>query len=146
MQLNDIQRTTKNRSKKIVGRGGRRGKTSGRGMKGQGARAGNKKRPELRDRIKKIPKLRGHGKNSNPSIVQRPATLTLARIETLFDTGAVITRALLLEKKVIRRAQGALPQVKILATGTLTKKVTVIGMELSTKAKEAILAAGGTVK
>ena len=45
----------------IVGRGGKRGKTSGRGGKGQTARAGNKRRPELRDFIKRIPKLRGRG-------------------------------------------------------------------------------------
>ena len=34
-------------------------------MKGQKARAGNSTRPELRDIIKKIPKLRGHGVNGN---------------------------------------------------------------------------------
>ena len=46
-----------------VGRGGKRGKTSGRGTKGQNARAGRKKRPEMRDFIKRIPKLRGRGKS-----------------------------------------------------------------------------------
>ena len=47
-----------------MGRGGTRGKTAGRGTKGQNARAGRKKRPELRDIIKRIPKLRGRGKSS----------------------------------------------------------------------------------
>lgn len=47
-----------------VGRGGKRGKTSGKGTKGQNARAGRKKRPEIRDFIKRFPKLRGRGKNS----------------------------------------------------------------------------------
>ena len=48
----------KNRRKKSrqVGRGGKRGKTSGRGTKGQKARAGRKLRPEMRDIIKKFPK------------------------------------------------------------------------------------------
>lgn len=43
-----------------MGRGGKRGKTAGRGGKGQTARAGNKRRPELRDIIKRLPKNRGY--------------------------------------------------------------------------------------
>ena len=64
MQLHTLQRKTKNKKSKQVGRGGTRGKTSGRGTKGQNARAGRKKRPELRDFIKRVPKLRGRGKSS----------------------------------------------------------------------------------
>ena len=44
----------------MVGRCGKHAKTSGRGGKGQTARAGNKRRPELRDIIKKLPKNRGY--------------------------------------------------------------------------------------
>ena len=44
----------------MVGRGGKHAKTSGRGGKGQTARAGNKRRPGLRDIIKKLPKNRGY--------------------------------------------------------------------------------------
>jgi len=43
-----------------VGRGGKHAKTSGRGGKGQTARSGNKRRPELRDIIKRLPKNRGY--------------------------------------------------------------------------------------
>lgn len=68
MQFHNLQRKTANRKSKQVGRGGTRGKTSGRGTKGQNARAGRKKRPELRDFIKRVPKLRGRGKNSHKSI------------------------------------------------------------------------------
>ena len=60
MQLHELKRKTKNRDEKLVGRGKKRGKTSGRGGKGQTARAGNKRRPELRDIIKKLPKNRGY--------------------------------------------------------------------------------------
>ena len=67
MQFHTLKRKTKNKKGKTVGRGGTRGKTSGRGTKGQNARAGRKKRPELRDFIKRVPKLRGRGKNSNKS-------------------------------------------------------------------------------
>jgi large subunit ribosomal protein L15 len=68
MQFHSLKRKTPNKKSRQVGRGGTRGKTSGRGTKGQNARAGHKNRPELRDFIKRVPKLRGRGKNSNKSI------------------------------------------------------------------------------
>jgi large subunit ribosomal protein L15 len=68
MQFHTLKRKTPNKKSTQVGRGGTRGKTSGRDTKGQNARAGRKKRPELRDFIKRVPKLRGRGKNSNKSI------------------------------------------------------------------------------
>ena len=64
MQFHTLKRKTANKKAKQVGRGGTRGKTSGRGTKGQNARAGRKKRPELRDFIKRVPKLRGRGRSS----------------------------------------------------------------------------------
>lgn len=60
MQIHELKRQNKNKKDRIVGRGGKHAKTSGRGGKGQTARAGNKRRPELRDIIKKLPKLRGY--------------------------------------------------------------------------------------
>ena len=60
MQINNLKRIHKNKKDRIVGRGGKHAKTSGRGGKGQTARAGNKRRPELRDIIKKLPKNRGY--------------------------------------------------------------------------------------
>jgi ribosomal protein L15 len=60
MQIHNLKRIHKNKRDRIVGRGGKHAKTSGRGGKGQTARAGNKRRPELRDIIKKLPKNRGY--------------------------------------------------------------------------------------
>ena len=60
MQIHNLKRLHKNKKDRIVGRGGRHGKTAGRGGKGQTARAGNKRRPELRDIIKRLPKNRGY--------------------------------------------------------------------------------------
>jgi ribosomal protein L15 len=74
MQLNNLIPKTKNKKTMIVGRGGKRGKTSGRGGKGQTARAGNKRRPEIRDFIKRIPKLRGRGKQGLRSIQNKPSS------------------------------------------------------------------------
>ena len=64
MQIHDLKRTHKNKGDRLVGRGGKHAKTSGRGGKGQTARAGNKRRPELRDIIKKLPKKRGYRFNA----------------------------------------------------------------------------------
>jgi ribosomal protein L15 len=60
MQTHNLKRQHKNKKDRQVGRGGKHAKTSGRGGKGQTARAGNKRRPELRDIIKKLPKNRGY--------------------------------------------------------------------------------------
>jgi ribosomal protein L15 len=60
MQIHELKRKHKNKKDRLVGRGGKHAKTSGRGGKGQTARAGNKRRPELRDIIKKLPKNRGY--------------------------------------------------------------------------------------
>ena len=59
-QIHHLKRIHKNKKDRMVGRGGKHAKTSGRGGKGQTARAGNKRRPELRDIIKKLPKNRGY--------------------------------------------------------------------------------------
>ncbi|PIP55754.1 MAG: hypothetical protein CO183_01875 [Candidatus Zambryskibacteria bacterium CG_4_9_14_3_um_filter_42_9] len=64
MQFHNLRAKTKRKRAQQKGRGGTRGKTAGRGTKGQNARAGRKKRPELRDVIKRMPKLRGRGKSS----------------------------------------------------------------------------------
>ncbi len=60
MQIHNLKRVHKNKGDRLVGRGGKRGKTAGRGGKGQTARSGNKRRPELRDIIKRLPKNRGY--------------------------------------------------------------------------------------
>ena len=86
MQFHNLTAKTKRKYARQVGRGGTRGKTAGRGTKGQNARAGRKKRPEMRDIIKRIPKLRGRGKSSLKSFKPkaRGAELTalLARKKT----------------------------------------------------------------
>ncbi len=146
MQINDLKRKTKNKRSIKVGRGGTRGKTSGRGTKGQLARSGRKLRPELRDIIKKLPKLRGRGKNSNLSIQIKPLTVNLNDIEANFKAGDKVSPSTLAAKGVIKHYKGRNELVKILATGTLTKKVTISGCTISAGAKEAIEKAGGSVK
>lgn len=143
--LNTLKRTHKNKKSRQVGRGGAKAKTAGRGTKGQNARAGNKKRPELRDFIKRIPKLRGRGVNSNKSIKKALFPVTLGAISEVFSNGDKVTPATMIQKGLITLAYGKKPQVKILSTGEITKKVTVSGCSLSLSAKTKIETAGGKV-
>ncbi len=147
MQLHQLQREHPNTTHVQVGRGGKRGKTSGRGMKGQNARSGHRKRPELRDIIKKIPKLRGHGKNRAKSNYLKPESVVvnLSVLETIFETGAQVTPLSLVEMGVIGKARLGLRTVKILGTGNLTKKLTISACDVSATAREKILAAGGEI-
>lgn len=128
-----------------VARGGKRGKTSGRGGKGQSARAGNKRRPEWRDIIKKLPKLRGRGVNQHKSIQDKPFVVNLRVLETAFSAGDAITPAILVEKGVASTWSGGIPRVKILGEGELTKAFKVSECAVSETAKVAIEKAGGSV-
>ncbi len=76
MQIHNLKRQHKNKKDRLVGRGGKHAKTSGRGGKGQTARAGNKRRPELRDIIKKLPKARGYQFNST----KKPLVLSTDKV------------------------------------------------------------------
>lgn len=146
MQIHQIKRTHPNKKTRRIGRGGVHGKTSGRGTKGQKARAGRKIRPELRDVIKKLPKMRGYGKNRARSVdssVVKPAIINVAMVEKVFDAGAAITPAVLLEKKLIRVVKGKLPRVKILGTGEVTKKFSVSGCLVSASVRAKIEKVGG---
>lgn len=147
MQLESFAPYTKNKKPAPVGRGGKRGKTSGHGGKGQTARAGHKIRPEMRDLIKKLPKLRGHGKNRSRGIRSNRIPVTavnLAVLETAYAAGETVSPATLLFKGLVRRAKGRAPMVKILGVGTLSKALVVEGCTVSTVAREAITNAGGT--
>ena len=60
MQLHDLKPNYKSKEKKRVGRGGKKGTYSGKGMKGQKSRAGRKLEPPVRGLIKRYHKLRGY--------------------------------------------------------------------------------------
>src|SRR6202012_1129290 len=106
MQTHQLKRVHENTKRMTVARGGKRGKTSGRGGKGQTARAGNKRRPEWRDIIKKLPKLRGRGKNSNISFYKKPAVVDIAVISEVFEAGVTITPAILIERGLVQLVSG----------------------------------------
>ena len=60
MQIHELRPKHKNKGKKRVGRGGRKGTYSGKGNKGQKSRAGRKMVPIIRELIKRYPKLKGY--------------------------------------------------------------------------------------
>lgn len=144
MQSHNLKRKNPNYKSARVGRGGKRGKTSGRGTKGQNARAGRKKRPEMRDIIKKIPKMRGYRFNTIKRYSVWPVNLDT--IEKIFSNGAEVTPSSLVKMEVVELYKGKNPKVKILGTGEITKKVNVFGCAISGEAKAKIEKAGGTVK
>lgn len=145
MQLHQIKSKTPFRKSKRVGRGGKRGTTSGRGTKGQKARAGAKIRPALRDIMKKIPKRRGRGKHSFRPFREKAVIVKLADCERIFANGEIIDPQSLLKNGLIGKIKGRMPAVKILGGGEIRKKFTVRGALLSSSARSAIEGAGGSV-
>ena len=148
MQLHELKASTPKKAAKRIGRGGKRGKTSGRGHKGQKARAGNSTRPEIREHIKKIPKLRGHGVNRAQTVNAEkvlPVVVNVAALEAGFEAGAIVNRKTMVVDGVLETVRRKAPAVKILGNGELTKKLIVEGCQVSASAKTKIEAAGGSV-
>lgn len=139
MQLHQLQSTHPRKyAAPPVGRGGKRGNTSGRGQKGQKSRSGHRIRPAERDLILRLPKLRGY--NNKPQ--RDPATII-----TLFDlaklSGAIVNRDALVAAKLLRSLA---ERVKILGGGEVARAMIISGIPVSASAKQAIEKAGGSVK
>lgn len=143
MQLHELQSQHRTKNKKRIGRGGKRGTYSGRGIKGQKSRAGHKIRPEIRDFIKKIPKKRGY---RFKSIKEKPQIVNLKDLEKKYKEGEIVSPKTLLEKGLIAKFKGRMPKVKILLArqssksegGGLTKKLTVEGCKMSRSVEKAL--------
>lgn len=144
MQIHSLVRKTENKKRMTVARGGKRGKTAGRGTKGQKARAGHKIRPEIRDFIKTLPKLRGRGKNSFQSIQVKPVAVSVDKLG-VFKDGEVITPTVLAQKGIVSLVSGKEPRVKILGTGALSTKLTLERCEVSQSARAVVEKAGGKI-
>jgi len=135
MQLHQITPIHKQKNKKRIGRGGKRGTYSGRGIKGQKARAGAKIRPEIRDFIKKIPKKRGY---RFKSLKLKPEIVNLKDLEKYFNEGDLVSPETLLEKGLIGRIKNRMPEVKILGDGELKKKLKIENCKMSESAKKVL--------
>jgi large subunit ribosomal protein L15 len=137
------------RPRKRIGRGegSGLGKTSGRGHKGAGSRAGAKQKANYEGGQNPIHmrmrKLRGpHKKQSMPfeNFRTKSQPVNLADLEERFDADAEVTPETLKQKGLAKRSD----PVKILARGEISKKLTVKAHGFSAAAKEKIEAAGGS--
>lgn len=142
MELHQLKPKHKPKKKKRIGRGGKRGTYSGRGIKGQKARAGRKLQPMIRGLIKKYPKLRGYRMKGKEKI---QVEINVSVLQEKFESGDKITPEILLKKKIIPKIKGKVPQVKILGKGEIKKKLTIEGCKVSKGAKQKIEKAGGTI-
>jgi len=147
MQLHELKPIHKTKKRKRVGRGGKRGTYSGRGLKGQKARSGKRLKPFIRELIKKYPKLRGYRQRIKiQSLKSKTAILNLEVLENKFNTNEKVTPEILLEKRIIRKIKGETPQVKILGKGEISKPLEIENCQFSKQAKEKIEKAGGKIK
>ncbi len=137
------------RPRKRLGRGegSGLGKTSGRGHKGYGSRAGARKKAGYEGGQNPIHmrmrKLRGpHKKQSMPFEKFRTKTqpVNVGDLEERFDAGAEVTPETLKGKGLAKRSD----PVKILARGDISKKLAVTAHAFSASAREKIEAAGGS--
>ncbi len=133
------------RNRKRLGRGESSGwgKTSGRGHKGQGQRAGSgapvSHEGGQTPYFRRIPK-RGF---SNFMFKLRYKEINIGRLNSLFESGQVVDFEALKEKGLVSDEKC---RVKILGKGSLDKSLTVKSHKFSASAEKAIIDAGGTVE
>jgi large subunit ribosomal protein L15 len=135
MQLYQVKPKNIQKNKKRVGRGGKRGTYSGKGLKGQLSRAGRKLRPEIRDFVKKIPKKRGY---DFQSFQVKPQIVNLKDLEEKYKDGEIVSPETLIEKGLIVKVNKRIPEVKILGEGKLTKKLKVENCKMSESVKKVL--------
>ena len=134
---------------KRVGRGlaSGYGKTSGRGNKGQKARAGSRKQATFQGG--QMPILRRFPKfGFNNPFHKEYATINLGEIEKFIASGKKkkkkeITMESLMAAKIINREMSGL---KILAKGEIKSAINVVADKWSKAAEAAIVKAGGSIK
>jgi large subunit ribosomal protein L15 len=135
MKLHSQKPIRKHASQRI-GRGGKRGTTSGRGQKGQKSRAGHRIRPAERDLILKLPKKRGFRNKPKKEAVTVFNLGDLSRkLKTYAGTDQLaITRDLLVTAGLL--GKNFTGEIKILGTGEAAFPMTAQGIKVSASAKE----------
>ena len=137
-ELAPVEGSTHVGKRKGRGTGTGNGKTAGRGHKGQKARSGGKVRVGFEGG--QMPLARRVPKRGFNNIFAKPLTAVNVGNLNVFDDGAVVDAAALLEKGVISDCKYGL---KVLANGKLTKKLTVKAAAFSESARAKIEGAGG---
>ncbi len=148
MKLHQLS-TLRTRKVQRIGRSGKRGSYSGRGVKGQRSRSGHRIRPAERDLILKLPKIRGFRNKPKDEV---PEVFNLGALAAKFadlakgGKGGAITidRTLLRSVKLIKKDYKGI--IKILGTGEISFPASFEGFQISSAAKAKIEKAGGSVK
>ncbi len=150
MKLSDLRPAPgSHKTEKRVGRGhgSGRGKTAGRGTKGQKARTGGKVHRAFnggQTRLsKRLPFLRGLG-NSNTAFRDEYTIINVTELD-VFEAGAQITPEKLVAKGLLTRANGD-GLIKILGNGEVDRALTIRAHKFSQSARTKIEAAGGSVE
>jgi large subunit ribosomal protein L15 len=127
------------------GQGSGWGTQAGKGHKGQKARAGSSVRTGFEGgNLPLYMRLPKKGFSNAPFKVEH-ALVSLAQLEAKFDSGEV-SRESLIEKGLLNGINKRRP-IKILANGTLTKKLTFVKIsKFSAASREAITKAGGEIQ
>ena len=132
-----------NRKKTIVGRGASsKGRTSGRGSNGQNSRSGGGVRPGFEGGQMPLYRRVARRGFSNYPFKKVYQAISLSDLERVYNDGEVVSPLTLREKNLIK---GFNTEAKILANGSLSKKLTVDCVRLSQSARESIINAGGNV-
>ena len=134
MEIHKLKPKKKLRDKKRIGRGGKKGTYSGRGVKGQKSRSGHNIQPIIRELIKKYPKLRGYNNFQTNKKVK--AEIDIAILDKKFQDGEKVTPEILVRKKIIKLIKNKIPMVKILGQGETKKKLIISNCGISKTAKE----------
>ncbi len=144
MQLHEVKSDHPGRKSKRVGRGGKRGTTSGHGQKGQKSRAGRSIKPNVREMLLRFPKLRGINFKSTK---QKVYPVSLDMLQKVVENKEVITVAWLIKNGLVKKSGGKNPSVKILdGRNEFTKSVTIKGVSVSESAKKRVVTNGGTIE
>lgn len=145
MKLSSLTKITKTRQKRLGrGHGSGRGKTAGRGTKGQNAKGSRPLSFEggALPLIKRLPFMRGKGKNKsfgNKPIAVNVKVLNLLKKDTVVDIQSLI------ENKIVDSEYAKKHGVKILGDGDLSVSL-IVKLPVSKGAAKKILAAGGRVE
>jgi large subunit ribosomal protein L15 len=140
MQIHTLQPLHRRKHPKTrVGRGGKRGTTSGRGTKGQRSRSGHRIRPAERDFIQRLPKLRGFG---NPTSKMNQV-VHLSDLASLKSSGE-ITIETLRSAGLISKSKG--DSVKVLGGEPIKVSLKLRGLKVSASARKAIEEAKGSIR
>lgn len=145
MKINTLKPQTGSTKKRMrVGRGNAsKGTYSGRGVKGQSARTGGRRRPGFSGGqtplYMRMPKLGGF---TNPGRVEY-SPVNVGVLEKTFNAGDTVTKESLVHKKIIRNQKRP---IKILGQGELTIALTIKVDKVSKSAEEKIIKAKGKVE